>query len=115
MSEPITGKAAMTREEAKQLIADAVSDLSKAMGKGGASVQVGVQDQRFTKLIAWVWVSIGSIALLVSAWGVNSVQELNIKVGVLISQRERDADEVKDLRDELKEIRGHIRTLEQRK
>lgn len=101
-----TGKAAMTREEAERLIAKA-EDLAKSMPRG-ANVNVGVQDQRFTKLISWVWVSLGAAAIATGAWGVNSIQELNIKVGVLISQRDRDSEDLKDLRD-------RVRTLEARK
>lgn len=103
-----TGKSAMTRDEAKQLIDSAINGIYKTLPKGGANVQLGIQDQRFTKVIQWLWISIGAAAIAVCSWGVNSVQELNIKVGVLISQRDRDSEDLKDLRD-------RVRALEARK
>ena len=97
-----TGKSAMTREEAKELIDAAINSIYKTLPKGGANVSFGVQDQRFTKLISWVWVTLGAAAVATGAWGVNSIQELNVKVGVLISQRDRDSEDVKDLRDRVR-------------
>ncbi len=99
-----TGKAAMSREEAKELIDAAINEIYKTLPKGGANVSVGVQDQRFTKLISWVWVTLGALAVATGAWGVNSIQELNTKVGILISQRDRDSEDLKDLRDRVRAL-----------
>ena len=104
MSEPNTRNPAITREEALQLIQKMAKDMADAMGHGGAQVNVGVTDRRFTKLISWVWVSIGAAAVATGAWGVTSINELNVKVGVLISQRDQDMNNMNDLRERVKEL-----------
>lgn len=112
MSEPTTRNPALTREEAVKLIEKMAADLALAMGHGGAQVNVGVQDQRFTKLISWVWATIGATAVVLGAWGVNSVNELNTKVGILISQRDRDAADIQELRNANYEIRERLLAVE---
>lgn len=112
MSEPTTRNPAITREEAVKLIEKMAGELAIAMGHGGAQVNVGVQDQRFTKLISWVWASIGMASVALGAWGVNSVNELNTKVGVLISQRDRDASDIAELRSANQEIRERLLAVE---
>lgn len=105
-----TGKSVLTKEQVEELIAKAAADFARAVPKG-AQVEIGVQDQRFTKLISWVWVTLGAIAVLAGTWGVNSLNDLTLKVGVLINQRERDAEENRELRSEVRTLRSEVYEL----
>lgn len=99
-----TSKSAMTREEAKELIESAINSVYRSLPKGGANVNVGVQDQRFTKLINWVWASIGLLAVsgviylgTAITGAKESIVELNGKITVLIAQRDADVNRVSEL------------------
>ena len=113
--EPITKSPAISRKEAEELIAKMARDLASAMGHGGANVQVGVQDQRFTKLKDWFNMSLGTVALGVTTFAAvqffqmkESIIDLNGKISVVIAQREvdnkRQDDRYYDLADRVRRV-----------
>lgn len=119
MSEPITRSPAISRKEAEELIAKMARDLAAAVGHGGANVQVGVQDQRLTKIMSWLWLSIGGLgvsAIVFTASTMLSLKEsvidLNGKIGVVIAQREAD---VKRLDGRMDDFAGRLHRVEDRK
>lgn len=97
MPDPTTKNPVMSRKEAEELITKMARDLADAMGHGGANVQVGVQDQRFTKLKDWFNMALGLTALSVISFAAlqffqmkESIIDLNGKISVVIAQREVD-------------------------
>ena len=119
MSEPSTRSPAISRKEAEELIAKMARDLAAAMGHGGANVNVGVQDQRFSKLKDWFNMALGTTALGVIAFAAlqffqmkESIIDLNGKISVVIAQRELDN---KRQDDRYLDLADRIRRVEDRK
>jgi len=97
VTDPTTKSPAITRKEAEELIAKMARDLASAMGHGGANVNVGVQDQRLTRLMAWLWLTLGGLGVSAIVFAAStmlslkeSVIDLNGKISVVIAQREAD-------------------------
>ena len=98
MNEPISRPRAMSPEQVQQII-DAIKS------KGGS---ITYQDPRLSTFIGWAGVVIGALAVASITWGVSTMQELNLKVGVLITQHENDTRRIDDMSD-------RIRALESRR
>jgi len=75
----------LTRAEGDAILR-ALEELRSAMSGNGARVSVGVQDPRFSKAINSVWALIGVVLIGMLGWAIHSIDDLNVKVGVLISQ-----------------------------
>lgn len=91
---PISRPRAMTDEQA-QLIADAIKN------KGGS---ITYQDPRLSSFIGWSAVVIGALAVASITWGVSTMQELNLKVGILITQHDNDLRRLDDMNDRIKAL-----------
>ena len=105
----------MSRKEAEELIAKMAHDLAAAMGHGGASVSLGIQDRGFAKLKDWFNMALGTTALGVIAFAAlqffqmkESIIDLNGKISVVIAQREldnrRQDDRYNDIADRLRRV-----------
>lgn len=65
--------------------------LGKGAKSGGAGVLI--QDSRFSSVINWVWIGMGSIAISLLGIAANNLYQLNITVA-----RGLDADAARDIR-----------------
>lgn len=92
MTDPISRPRAMTDEQAQQIM-DAIKN------RGG---NITYQDPRLSSFISWAGVIIGCLAVASITWGVSTMQELNLKVGILITQHDNDARRIDDMNDRLK-------------
>jgi len=119
MSDPTTKSPAISRREAEELIAKMARDLASAMGHGGANVNVGVQDQRLSKILSWAWITIGGVGVSAIMFVAStmlslkeSVVDLNGKISVVIAQRDSD---VQNTKRELDDIKLRVHDIEQSK
>lgn len=55
-----------------------------------------MNDPRLSALINWVWAGLGALAIAGILWCGNSINEMNIKLAVLISQNSGMAASLED-------------------
>jgi len=104
MSDPLSRPRAMSNDQVQQIL-DAIKS------KGGS---ITYQDPRLSSFIGWAAVVIGALAVASITWGVSTMQELNLKVGILITQHEND-NRRNDIQDgDIKELARQVRALESR-
>lgn len=79
--------------------------------ESGAVTQKIFHDPRFSKLLGWVWATLGAVALIIGLGVYTKLSELNDTLIRAVSQIENQGDQIKDIKAQLNEQKRDIEAL----